>query len=76
MTGRDRRIAALRQRADHPGTPAAEAAVCRAKLAAMETERPDARGRDRGGFEAEMASLYRLRDRIDERIAARTAGGR
>ncbi|SLJ22805.1 Uncharacterised protein [Mycobacteroides abscessus subsp. abscessus] len=36
-TAQERRIAALRERADHPGTPPAEAAACRARLAAMDS---------------------------------------
>ncbi|WP_162625307.1 hypothetical protein [Mycolicibacterium llatzerense] len=32
MTARERRAAALRERAEHPSTPPAEAAACRVKL--------------------------------------------
>lgn len=35
MTARERRAAALRERAEHPSTPPAEAAACRVKLAEM-----------------------------------------
>lgn len=40
MTSAARRIAALRARALHPGTPAAEAAVCRERLAAIAASGP------------------------------------
>lgn len=40
MSAAERRIGALLTRALHPSTPAHEAAVCRAKLAAMSAKGP------------------------------------